>query len=129
VAGLRLFLLALVCQAWAQPPAGVPRGGPARAEAQASGHLYGKLVDSSGHGIARAAAAPPEFFFVNVDYSLVKVLFADADWVEGSGDYMKIHLKSVPKALMVRTTARAPEGELPVGKTYRDNGQYVARIF
>ena len=41
----------------AQPPGGAPGGpgGPPQREGQASGHLYGKLVDSAGHGIGRAS--------------------------------------------------------------------------
>lgn len=45
-----LCLLLVLDQAFAQPPAGGrPAGGPV------SGHLYGKLVDSAGHGIGRAS--------------------------------------------------------------------------
>jgi ferric enterobactin receptor len=45
-----IVALLVTGQAFAQPPAGGP-GGPG---GQANGHLYGKLVDSSGHGIANA---------------------------------------------------------------------------
>src|ERR1700743_2424240 len=41
-----------------------------------------------------SSGAGADFFFVNVDYSLVKVLFADIVRIEGSGDYVKIHLHS-----------------------------------
>src|ERR1700689_1832173 len=42
------------------PPAGGPPGGPGgpgspMGNGAASGHLYGKLVDSTGHGIAHAS--------------------------------------------------------------------------
>jgi ferric enterobactin receptor len=52
---LILFCMLLVLdQAFTQPPVG---GGPGDRPAgdPASGHLYGKLVDSSGHGIGRAS--------------------------------------------------------------------------
>src|SRR5580704_1181886 len=55
-----LCMLLVLDQAFAQPPAGGnpggnggPGGGPAGSPA--SGHLYGKLVDSAGHGIGQAS--------------------------------------------------------------------------
>ena len=49
-----LCLVLVLDQAFAQPPAGGPPGGRP-AGGPGSGHLYGKLVDSAGHGIARAS--------------------------------------------------------------------------
>ena len=74
------------------------------------------------------ASAAPEFFFVNVDYSLVKVLFADIDWVEGSGDYVKIHLKSTQKPLLVRMSAKTLEAELPADRFIRIHKSYIVAI-
>jgi two-component system, LytTR family, response regulator len=69
-----------------------------------------------------------EFFFVNADYSLVKVMFADVIWIEGSGDYVKIHLKSSPKPLLVRTTAKTLESELPAEKFLRIHKSYIVAV-
>jgi len=69
-----------------------------------------------------------EFFFVNVDYSLVKVLFADIVWIEGSGDYVKIHLRSSARALMVRTSAKTLESELPADKFIRIHKSYIVSV-
>jgi two-component system, LytTR family, response regulator len=77
---------------------------------------------------ASPAASAPEFFFVNVDYSLVKVLFADIIWVEGSGDYVKVHLKSTPKPLLVRMSGRLLEAELPADKFLRIHKSYIVSI-
>ena len=74
------------------------------------------------------ASAAPEFFFVNVDYSLVKVLFADIDWIEGSGDYVKIHLKSTPKPLLVRMSAKTLEAELPADRFIRIHKSYIIAV-
>src|ERR1700748_356290 len=56
---LLLLCLALVLdQAIAQPPAGGPPGGRQAGGpggGPASGHVYGKLVDSAGHGIGKAS--------------------------------------------------------------------------
>jgi two-component system LytT family response regulator len=81
---------------------------------------------TSGPGAATSNTA--EFFFVNVDYSLVKVLFADIIWIEGSGDYVKIHLKSTPKPLLVRTSAKTLESELPAEKFLRIHKSYIVAV-
>jgi two-component system, LytTR family, response regulator len=90
------------------------------------------------HQLKTAAAAPggpaapspntAEFFFVNVDYSLVKVLFADIIWIEGSGDYVKLHLNSTPKPLLVRMSGKLLEAELPAGKFVRIHKSYIIAI-
>jgi len=74
------------------------------------------------------SGAASDFFFVNVDYSLVKVLFADIVWCEGSGDYVKIHLRSSPKPLLVRTSAKTLEGELPADRFLRIHKSYIAAV-
>lgn len=58
-------------------------------------------------------STPAPYFFVNADYSLVKVQFNDITWIEGLRDYVKIHLKSTAKPLIVRSGIRAIEQELP----------------
>jgi two-component system, LytTR family, response regulator len=55
----------------------------------------------------------PQYFFVNADYSQFKVVFADILYLEGLGDYIKFHLKSSPKPLVVRTSFKSLEIELP----------------
>jgi two-component system LytT family response regulator len=77
---------------------------------------------------ANTPSAGSEFFFVNVDYSLVKVIFADIIWIEGSGDYVKIHLKSAPKPLLVRTSAKTLESELPAEKFLRIHKSYIVAV-
>lgn len=77
---------------------------------------------------AAPSGAVADFFFVNVDYSLVKVLFADIVWCEGSGDYVKIHLRSSPKPLLVRTSAKTLEGELPADRFLRIHKSYIVAV-
>ncbi len=84
--------------------------------------------NSSAAGATTPSSASPEFFFVNVDYSLVKVLFADIEWIEGSGDYVKIHLKSAPKPLLVRMSARSLEAELPGDRFLRIHKSYIVGV-
>jgi len=80
------------------------------------------------HQSKDSSANKPEYFFVNVDYSLVKVMFSDITWIEGLRDYVKIHLKSSSKPLMVRMTVRAVEDELPASNFKRIHRSYVVAI-
>lgn len=74
------------------------------------------------------AAVPAEFMFLNVDYSLVKVQFSDIHWIEGSGDYVKIHLKNSTLPLLVRISTRAMEAELPPGRFLRIHKSYIVPV-
>src|SRR5215471_10424758 len=47
-------------------------------------------------------AVVPEFFFVNVDYSLVKIVFDDILYIEGLKDYVRIHLKNNARPIITR---------------------------
>jgi DNA-binding LytR/AlgR family response regulator len=77
---------------------------------------------------AGAGGPAADFFFVNVDYSLMKVLFNDIVWVESSGDYVKIHLKSAPRPLLVRMSARTLEAELPGDRFIRIHKSYIVAV-
>jgi two-component system LytT family response regulator len=92
-------------------------------------------IPSTGAALAGATPAPlppgparPDFFFLNVDYSLLKILFADIIWIEGSGDYVKIHLKSNAKPLLVRMSIRAMETELPADRFIRIHKSYIVAV-
>ena len=69
-----------------------------------------------------------EYFFLNVDYSQVKVMFDDIIWIEGLGDYIKINLKSTKKALIVRTSLKAIELQLSPNKFIRIHRSYLVAI-
>ena len=69
-----------------------------------------------------------EYFFLNVDYSQVKVIFDDIIWIEGLRDYIKINLKSTTKPLIVRTSLKAIEIELSPNKFIRIHKSYLVAI-
>ncbi len=73
-------------------------------------------------------APSADYFFVNVDYSLVKIMFNDIVWIEGLRDYVKIHLKTTNKPPLVRTSMKALEEQLPASKFLRIHKSYVAGI-
>lgn len=72
--------------------------------------------------------AEPDHFFVNVDYSRMKVKFDDIIWMKGYGDYIKFHLKSADHPLVVRTSFKDLEMELPQNKFLRIHKSYVVAI-
>ena len=69
-----------------------------------------------------------EYFFLNVDYSQVKVMFEDIIWIEGLRDYIKINLKSTQKALIVRTSLKAIESQLSPNKFLRIHKSWLVAI-
>lgn len=68
------------------------------------------------------------FFFVNADYSLVKIDFKDIKWIEGLKDYIKIHLLSTNKPVVTRMSMKTVEEELPANKFVRIHKSYVVAI-
>ena len=69
-----------------------------------------------------------DYFFQTVDYSLVKIIFNDISWIEGMLDYTRIHLKTGNKPLVVRSTIKAIEAELPASKFIRIHKSFIASI-
>ena len=54
-----------------------------------------------------------DYFFINIDYSLVKLMYSDIVWIEGLKDYVKIHLKNNAKPMVARMSMKALEEQLP----------------
>lgn len=75
-----------------------------------------------------ADTSKQDYFFINVDYSLVKIMFNDIVWIEGLRDYIKIHLKSTTRPTMVRMSLRSVEEQLPASKFIRIHKSYVVGI-
>lgn len=75
-----------------------------------------------------AAAAKAEYFFLNADYSQVKIMFNDISWIEGVRDYIKIYLKSPGKPLLFRSSLKAIEPEFPDAKFIRIHKSYIVSI-
>ena len=71
------------------------------------------------------AGEQPNYFFINADYSLVKVVFADIMWIEGLKDYLKIHLKSTSKPLVARITMKLIEEQLPANMFARVQKSFI----
>jgi DNA-binding LytR/AlgR family response regulator len=70
----------------------------------------------------------PGHLFVNVEYTLVKISFADILFVEGLKDYLKIHLASSPKAVLTKMSLKAMEEKLPAGKFIRVHKSFIVAM-
>lgn len=70
----------------------------------------------------------PDYLFVNVDYSLLKVVISDIVWIEGLKDYIKIHLKSSTKPIVTRMGMKSIEEELPASKFLRIHKSYIVSV-
>jgi DNA-binding LytR/AlgR family response regulator len=75
-----------------------------------------------------SSADEPEFLFVNVEYSLLKVEFADIQWIEGLKDYIRIYLKSSSKPVITRMSMKAIEEELPSSKFIRAHKSFIVSV-
>jgi len=74
------------------------------------------------------SSSEPKFLFVNVEYSLVKVEFADIQWIEGLKDYIRIYLKSSSKPIITRMSMKAIEEELPSSKFIRVHKSFIVSV-
>jgi len=70
----------------------------------------------------------PGYFFVNVDYKLLKIVTADVTWIEGLKDYIKIHLKSSTRPIITRMSMKGAEDELPAGEFLRIHKSYIVSV-
>ncbi len=68
------------------------------------------------------------YFFVNVDYSLLKVSFTDIVYIEGLKDYIKIHLHSTIKAVVTRMPMKTIEDQLPSKLFIRVHKSYIISL-
>lgn len=69
-----------------------------------------------------------EYLFVNSNYRMVKVKFDDILWLQGYGDYIKFHLKDTQSPIVVRTTFKNLESELPSDRFMRIHKSYIINI-
>ena len=74
------------------------------------------------------ASVAPDYFFVNVEYSLFKINRSDITWVEGLKDYIKIHLKSSTKPVITRMPMKSIEDELPASAFIRIHKSFIVSI-
>ena len=77
------------------------------------------------NAITTSAKPSQDYFFVNVEYSLVKVTNDDIVYIEGLKDYIKIHLHSTQKPVITRMPMKTIEEQLPAEKFLRIHKSYI----
>jgi two-component system, LytTR family, response regulator len=87
-----------------------------------------ELFDLKNASVESTTTENTEYFFVNVEYSLVKITIADIVYIEGLKDYIKIHLKSSLKPVVTRMPMKTMEEQLPSKLFIRIHKSYIAAI-
>ncbi len=77
---------------------------------------------------AVATGIVKDYFFINVDYSQVKIKFSHIKWKEDVRDYIKIHLKNAAKPILLRNNLKAMEEQLPRSRFVRIHRSYFVAI-
>jgi two-component system LytT family response regulator len=70
-------------------------------------------------------ASEQKYIFVNADYKLIKVEFADIVWIEALKDYLKIHLHNTKNPLVTRMSMKSIEEQLPESQFIRIHKSYI----
>ena len=70
----------------------------------------------------------PGYFFVHVEYSMVKITTADIVYIEGLKDYIKIHLKSSQRPVITRMPLKTIEEQLPATAFLRVHKSYIISV-
>lgn len=71
------------------------------------------------------ATSHSSYFFINANYSLLKINFAEIMWIEGLKDYIKIHLKSSAKPVVSKMSMKSIEEQLPSSVFLRIHKSYI----
>lgn len=77
---------------------------------------------------APAPVPAADYFFVNVEYNLVKVNIQEISHVEGLKDYVKIYLHNNPKAIITRMQMKSIAEKLPPTRFVRVHKSYIVAI-
>jgi DNA-binding LytR/AlgR family response regulator len=64
-------------------------------------------------------------FFVNVEYTLVKIVVSDIKYIEGLKDYIKIHISSKATPVITRMSLKSIEAKLPAGTFIRTHKSFL----
>lgn len=86
--------------------------------------LYGLRKNQPGN----LKEVAQEYLFVNVEYSLIKVVISNIVWIEGLKDYIKIHLHDSSRPIVTRMNMKAIEDELPSGSFIRIHKSYIVSV-
>ncbi|WP_298735076.1 LytTR family DNA-binding domain-containing protein [uncultured Chitinophaga sp.] len=77
---------------------------------------------------AAAETVQADYFFVNVEYNLVKVVISDISHIEGWRDYIKIYCCNEEKPLIARLAIKVLADRLPPGRFVRVHKSYIVAV-
>jgi DNA-binding LytR/AlgR family response regulator len=72
-------------------------------------------------------AEQPDYFFVNAEYGLIKIVIPEIVLIEGLKDYLKIHLGD-GKNLVIRMSLKSIEEKLPPNRFFRIHKSYIVSL-
>ena len=87
---------------------------------------YAERVAS--HATAPTPAEEEEYLFLKAEYQLVRVALNDILYVEGLKDYVKVHLRSTPRALLSLMSLKAMEERLPTRRFMRIHRSFIVAL-
>ncbi len=82
----------------------------------------------SGNSAVPQTAISADSFFVNVEYSLVKIIVGDITHIEGMKDYVKIYLTSAKRPVLTKSTLKGIEEKLPQNGFMRVHKSYIVNL-
>ena len=87
-----------------------------------------ELHQLKNRGNSAPSSPSQDYIFVNSDYSLLKIVIAEIDWVEGFKDYIKIHLRNTNNPVVTRMSMKTIEDLLPASRFIRIHKSYIVSI-
>jgi two-component system, LytTR family, response regulator len=73
------------------------------------------------------ALEQPDYFFVNAEYGLVKIVIPEILLIEGLKDYLKFHMVD-GKPLIIRMSLKSVEEKLPPHRFFRIHKSYIVSL-
>lgn len=94
------------------------------AACQKAQHLYQLQHKPS----SERASAEPTHFFVHSEYSLVKIVVQDIQYIEAMKDYVKIYCKGQTKPIISRISLKGIEEKLPEELFLKVHKSFIVRL-
>lgn len=89
---------------------------------------YHALKSIPAPQMAAVTTVAADYFFVNVEYNLVKIAINDISYIEGLKDYIKIYLHSTQKPIVTRMLMKALSEKLPATRFVRIQKSYIVAL-
>lgn len=77
---------------------------------------------------ATTPAVAPDYFFVNVEYNLVKIAINNIHFIEGLKDYIKLYQQGTDKPVITRLPMKSIAEKLPANRFIRVHKSYIVAV-